>query len=392
MLHRRDLLKTSAYFAAASYSRILGANDRIRIGGMGVGGRATYLLGLVAKAENTEIVAVCDVSETRRMAAKTKFAPGGQVYLDYRELLERKDIDGVVIGAPDHWHIPMTLDAVAAGKDVYVEKPVSHNIAEGERAEKELAGSKQIVQVGYQQRSWPHFIQARDYIAAGNLGQITLVLTSWYQDYVVNMQAPVQVDPAGIDWKRFLGNAPEQPFDAQRYRNWRWFWDFGNGHLTDLHSHYGDVVHWCMGVDAPRSAQAAGSNYAIPQFECPDTIVASWDYPGFTLSYHGALNGSLDGGNIVFRGHRATMKLNRDGFAVYEEGKVRREITTWPPPELAVESHGDGTVAHMQNFLDCIRTRKSPNAGIGTSVAAARAAHLANSAYRSGTVWKAGVA
>jgi predicted dehydrogenase len=392
MLHRRDLLKTSAYFAAASYSRILGANDRIRIGGMGVGGRATYLLGLVAKAENTEIVAVCDVSEARRMAAKTKFAAAGQDYLDYRELLERKDIDGVVIGAPDHWHIPMTLDAVSAGKDVYVEKPVSHNIAEGERAEKELAGSKQIVQVGYQQRSWPHFIQAREYIAAGNLGQITLVLTSWYQDYVVNMQAPVQVDPTGIDWKRFLGNAPEQPFDAQRYRNWRWFWDFGNGHLTDLHSHYGDVVHWCMGVDAPRSAQAAGSNYAIPQFECPDTIVASWDYPGFTLSYHGALNGSLDGGNILFRGHRATMKLNRDGFAVYEEGKVRREITTWPPPELAVESHGDGTVAHMQNFLDCIRSRKAPNAGIGTSVASARAAHLANSAYRSGTVWKAGVA
>jgi predicted dehydrogenase len=296
----------------------------------------------------------------------------------------------VVIGSPDHWHVPMTLDAVAAGKDVYVEKPVSHSIAEGERAERELTGSKQIVQVGYQQRSWPHFIQARDYIAAGNLGQITMVLTSWYQDYLVNLQAPIAIDPTSIDWKRFLGSAPDQPFDALRCRHWRWFWDFGNGHLTDLHSHWGDVVHWCMGVDAPRSAQASGSRNAIPQFECPDTISASWEYPGFTLSYHGALNGSLDGGNIVFRGHRASMKLNRDGYAVYEEGKVRRELTAWPAPELAVESQGDGTVAHMQNFLDSMRSRKAPHAGIGTSVAAARAAHLANAAYRTGTVWKAG--
>jgi predicted dehydrogenase len=390
MLYRRDLLKTSAFLTAASYNRILGANERIRVAGLGVGGRATYLLGLVAKSENTEIVAVCDVSEPRRLAAKQKFSPNGQDYLDYRTVLGRKDVDGVVIGAPDHWHIPMTLDAVAAGKDVYVEKPVSHNVAEGERAERAVLASKQIVQVGYQQRSWPHFMEARDYIAAGKLGQITLVLTSWYQDYVVNLRTPVQVDPATIDWKRFLGNAPDQPFDSLRCRHWRWFWDFGNGHLTDLHSHYGDVVHWCMEQDAPRSAQATGNRNAIPQFECPDTIAASWDYPGFTLLYNGALNGSLDGGNIVFRGHRATMKLNRDGFAVYEEGKVRRELTAWPPPELTVQSEADGTIAHVQNFLDCMRSRKAPNAGIRAAVAASRAAHLANSAYRSGTVWKSG--
>ena len=389
MLDRRDLLKASAFFTAASYNRTFGANDRIRIAGLGVGGRATYLLGLVAKAENIEIVAVCDVSEPRRLAAKQKFAPTGQDYLDYRTVLERKDIDGVIIGAPDHWHVRMMLDAISAGKDVYVEKPASHNIAEGERAEKEVLASKQIVQVGYQQRSWPHFIQAQDYIAAGKLGQITLVLTSWYQDYVTNLQTPVEIDPATIDWKRFLGRAPDQPFDALRCKHWRWFWDFGNGHLTDLHSHYADVVHWCLGQYAPHSAQATGSRNAIAQFECPDTVAASWEYPGFTILYHGALNGSLGGGNIVFRGHRATMMLNRDGFAVYEEGKVRRELTTWPPPELAVESQGDGTIAHVQNFLDCIRSREAPNAGIRTSVAAARAAHLANAAYRSGTVWKA---
>jgi predicted dehydrogenase len=386
MIERRDFLRASAVWTAASYCRIWGANERVRIAGLGVGGRASYLLTLAAKVENTETVAVCDVSEPRRLAAKEKFAPGGKDYLDYREVLGRNDIDAVVIGAPDHWHVPMTIDAVTAGKDVYVEKPVSHTIAEGERVEKAVLASKQIVQVGYQQRSWPHFIQARELIASGGLGPVTLVLTSWYQDYIT-MAAP-QVDAAKIDWKRFLGSAPAQPFDALRCVRWRWFWDFGGGHLTDLYSHYGDVVHWCMNQYAPRSAQAAGSRNALPQFECPDSINASWDYPGFTLVYNGALNGSLDGGNIVFRGHRASMKLNRDGFAVYPEGKVQREMTNWPEPELAVKSAGDGTIAHVQNFVDCVRSRKPPNAHVTPAVAIARAAHLANTAYRTSTVWK----
>jgi predicted dehydrogenase len=381
-MQRRDLLKASVAWTAASYGRVWGANERIRLAGLGVGGRATYLLGLAAKAENTEIVAVCDVSEPRRLAAKAKFAPSGKEYLDYREVLERRDIDAVVIGSPDHWHVPMTVDAVQAGKDVYVEKPISHSIEEGERVEKAVLNSKQIVQVGYQQRSWPHFIQAREVITAGQLGQITLVLTSWYQDYVSNLKTPPQMDPSKIDWKRFLGSAPDQPFDVMRCTNWRWFWDFGGGHLTDLFSHYGDVVQWCMGQYAPRSARATGSRFALPQLECPDTINAAWNYEGFTLVYDGALNGSLDGGNIIFRGHRAMMKLNRDGFAVYPEGQVTRELTRWPEPELAARSQADGTIAHMQNFLDCVRSRKAPNAAIGAAVAIARTAHLANAAYR----------
>ncbi len=386
---RRDLLKASAVWTAASYSRVLGANERIRIGAIGVGGRATYLLGLVSKAENTGIVAVCDVSETRRLAAKEKFAPTGKDYLDYRDLLERSDIEAVVIGAPDHWHVPMTVDAVKAGKDVYVEKPVSHTVEQGELVENVVLSSKQVVQVGYQQRSWPHFVQAREMVAEGRLGQISLVLTSWYQDYVSNMQAPPKLDPSKVDWKRFLGSAPDQAFDPLRYARWRWFWDFGGGHLTDLYSHYGDVVQWATGQYAPRSAQAAGNRNAISQFECPDTINAAWEYPGYTMVYNGALNGSLEGGNIVFRGHRATMKLNRDGFAVYAEGKVQRELTNLPEPELAVKSTADGTIAHIQNFLDCVRSRQAPNASIRPAVAIARAAHLANTAWRTGKIWTA---
>jgi predicted dehydrogenase len=388
-MQRRDLLKASAAWTAASYGRILGANERIRIAGLGVGGRATYLLGLVAKAENTETVAVCDIAETRRLVARDRFAAAGEAYLDYREVLDRSDIDGVVIGSPDHWHVPMTMDAVRAGKDVYVEKPVSHTAAEGEEVEKAVISSKQIVQVGYQQRSWPHFLQAREIVAGGNLGQISLVLTSWYQDYVVNSQTLPKVDPSKIEWRRFLGSAPDQPFDAMRYVRWRWFWDFGGGHLTDLYSHYGDVAQWYMNQYAPLSAQASGNRSALPQFECPDTINAAWNYPGFTVVYSGALNGSLEGGNIIFRGHRATMKLNRDGFSVYPEGKVQRELTHWPEPEIAVKSSADGTIAHVQNFLDCMRSRKVPNASISPAVSIARAAHLANTALRKGTIWSA---
>jgi predicted dehydrogenase len=389
IMQRRDLLKASVAWTAASYGRILGANERVRIAGLGVGGRATYLLGLVAKVEDTEIVAVCDVAESRRLAAREKFAPAGKDYLDYREVLARSDIDAVVIGSPDHWHVRMTVDAVGAGKDVYVEKPVSHTIAEGELVEKAVTGSKQIVQVGYQQRSWPHFLQAREIVAGGKLGQISLVLTSWYQDYVVNSQTPPKMDASKIDWKRFLGSAPDQPFDALRCMRWRWFWDFGGGHLTDLYSHYGDVVQWYLEQYAPLSAQAIGNRDALPQFECPDTINAAWNYPGFTVVYNGALNGSLEGGNIMFRGHRATMKLNRDGFSVYPEGKVQRELTHWPEPEIAVKSAADGTIAHVQNFLDCVRSRRAPNAPIRPAVAIARAAHLANTAWRKGTVWTA---
>jgi len=199
------------------------------------------------------------------------------------------------------------------------------------------------------------------------------------------MRGPVPaVDSARLDWKRFLGSAPAQAFDALRYLRWRWFWDFGGGHLTDLYSHYGDVVQWYMGQTAPRAAQAMGGRFAIPQFECPDTMNATWEYDGFHTHYHGALNGSLDGGNIIFRGSRATLKINRDGFAVYPEGVVKRELTVWPEPETAVRSAADGTIAHMQNFLDCVRSRRQPNAAIPGAVAIARAAHLGNRAYRTG--------
>jgi predicted dehydrogenase len=383
--NRRDFLRNSAIITALATDRILGANDRIRIAGLGTGGRCTYLLSLAAKA-GAEIVALCDVYEPHRLAVKEKLAPNARAdYVDYRAVLDRNDIVAVVIGSPDHWHVPMTTDAIHAGKDVYVEKPVSHTIEEGARLEKVVASSRQVIQVGYQQRSWEHFQAGREIVTGGKLGKITLVLASWYQDYLNRLGGTPSVDTQKLDWKRFLGSAPEQPFDALRFTKWRWFWDFGGGHLTDLFSHYGDVIHWYMGQDSPKAAQTMGGRDAIPQFECPDTINAVYDYPGgFNVVYDGSLVGSLEGGNIVFRGSRAMMKINRDGFAVYPEGVVPFEKTQYPEPEIAMRSLGDGTVDHMRNFLDCVRSRKTPNADVKSAVAAARAAHLGNLAYRRG--------
>lgn len=381
--NRRSFLNAGAA-AALSYGRILGANERVRVAGLGTGNRGTYVMSLAVKA-GVDVVAVCDIYGPRRAAAREKLSPAAQEYVDYREVLDRKDVDAVFIGSPDHWHVPMTIDAVKAGKDVYVEKPVSHTIEEGQRLETALADSRQVVQVGYQQRSWEHFKMGREVVASGKLGKVTLILTSWYQNYLTRTDFNPKIDTAQLDWKRFLGSAPDQPFHPLRYTKWRWFWDFGGGHLTDLYSHYGDVIHWYMGEQTPLAAQAMGSRSSIPQFECPDTINACYSYPtGFNVVYNGALNCALDAGNILFRGTRAMMKINRDGFAVYPEGAIAYEKTTYPEPEISMRSLGDGTVDHVKNFLDCVRSRKAPNAGVSSSVAIARAAHLGNMAYRKG--------
>ena len=232
--HRRQFV-TAALATAASYGRILGANERIRVGAIGTGGRGQYLLSQLKLAEGNEIVACCDVYEPRRLEAKTKYgAADARDYLDYREVLERKDIDAVVIGAPDHWHVPLTMAAVGAGKDVYCEKPVTHTIAEGAPLIAAVRESNRVVQIGLQQRSWEHFAQARQEIHDGRLGQVTLIRTYWYQNHIPSMGRTPSFDMAKLDWKRFLGTAADRAFDADQFGNWRWYWDFGGGAMTDL--------------------------------------------------------------------------------------------------------------------------------------------------------------
>jgi predicted dehydrogenase len=368
---------TTGLTALAS-TRILGANDTIRVGVMGAGGRMSDLL---SDADHTnasyQIVAVSDVYGPRRDAVKAR--PNGQAattHLDYREVLQQ-DIDAVIIASPDHWHVRMAADAVAAGKDVYLEKPVTHTLEEGATLTRAVRSSKQILQCGMQQRSWSHFRDAVELIQGGSLGRVVQVRTYWWQNYNGH-GVPKPIDTQALDWKQWLGGAPDQLFSEEKFYRWRWFWNFGGGAMTDLFTHWIDVVHWAMKADQPRQVQMLGDKYIFEQWDCPDTVQAALRYPGFDVVYEGMMASSIDDGGLEFRGTDATLKINRSGFSLSHEDVPRKDN-----PVVKADSFRDGTVDHMQNFFDCIKNRKEPNAPVETGVAAARAGQIANQAYLS---------
>lgn len=378
-----------ALMTAASYSRVLGANDKVRVAAIGTGGRCQYLMSLFNRAGGNDITAVCDVYEPRALQAQSKYAPQASLENDYRRVLERKEIDAVVIGAPDHWHVTMTVDAVGAGKDVYCEKPVTHTLEEGERLINAVKASKQVVQTGTQQRSWAHYKRAKEIIAAGTLGQITFIRTYWYQNHLNSAAHPPQIDLAKLDWKQFLGPVADRPFQADHYANWRWYWDFGGGAFTDLFIHWVDVVHWFTGEDRPVRATASGTRAILKLRETPDTMSCALTYPSSIVEFDCALLGYIEGGGILFRGDKGAMRLHRTGFSVYNE--LPRYSENYEPDAVAeqMKSTGDGTLDHVKNFLDCMRSRQTPNAPVEVGVSAARAGHVANLAVRGSGVWNA---
>ena len=360
-----------------------GANNRIRVGVIGTGGRARGLMSLLKRLPGNDMVAVCDVYEPRLLQAAEIAGPSVVKHVDYHRLLDDRQIDAVLVGAPDHWHKQMTLDAVAAGKDVYVEKPISHSIAEGAEMVSAVEASKQIVQTGTQQRSWEHFILGKQLIDAGKLGQITFVHTYWYQHARAGNYAPVTMEK--LDWKRWLGPAPDQPFKPERFYQWRHYWDFGGGCITDLMTHWIDVVQWYMDVDAPASAAATGRSYNLKIWEAPDTVNATLEFPkNFMAAYLGTYVSRVDDGGLEFRGELGTLKVDRARLAFYRDEAPYAAGTLTPEPEILVRSSGDGSITHLQNWLDCIRSRKTPNAPIRVGHAAARTSHITNMALRSG--------
>lgn len=381
---RRSFLVASGLTALGS-TRALGANEKIRVGVIGAGGRMRQLLGSADSSGTPfEIVAVSDVYTPRRDEVKARAnATEATTHTDFREVLDNKTIDAVFIATPDHWHVRIAAAALAAGKDVYLEKPVTHTLEEGATLQKAVRSSKQILQCGMQQRSWSHFSNAVSLIQGGTLGKVTQVRTYWWQNYGFSW-VPKPVDVAQLDWHQWLGGAPDQPFSLEKYFRWRWFWNFGGGAMTDLFAHWIDVVHWAMKEDEPSMAFMLGDRYTYKTWDCPDTIQAAFRYPGFDVVYEGMMASSIDDGGLEFRGTEATLKINRSGMSVYHEGlKGDRN------PILKEESFEDGTVAHMRNFFDCMKTRKDPNAPVEAGIACARAGHIGNLAFHHGgkTSW-----
>ncbi len=384
-LSRRNFLKSTTagvtVTTALSYSNVLGANERIRLGAIGTGGRCRSLMNHAKVHPDVTFTAICDVYEPR-MGDALEHAPQAKQYRDYRALLDDKTVDAVIIGSPDHWHAKMTTDAVNAGKDVYVEKPVTHTLEEGAPLIKAVEASRRVVQTGTQQRSWEHFILGKQLVDNGALGQITAVRMWWYQNYYART-APKELNYAKFDQKAWLGNAPAQEISALKYRTWRWFWDFGGGALTDLMSHWIDVVHWYTGSPTPVSAMTTGQRYLLKELECPDTITCVLDYPkNFSATYLGQMASSVDDGGLELRGTKATMKLDRSVLTIHPEGGETDSKFGEIKPSVVIRSRADGTIAHIRNWLDCIKSRQTPTANIRVAVECARAAHIGNLALR----------
>src|SRR5262249_23309949 len=256
---RRSFIIASG-LTALSATRILGANDTLRIGVIGAGGRMNDLLNAAEKAGGVQFTAVRDVDAPHIDAVKQRTSgKDATTHVDYREVLQQ-NVDAVMIASPDHWHVRMAVDALNAGKDVYLGKPVTHTIEEGSALTKAVRTNKKILQCGMQQRSWTHFRDAVDLIQGGSLGRVPQVRTYWWQNYNAwTNRKPI--DAKLLDWRQWLGGAPDQPFSEDKYYLWRWYWNFGGGAMTDLFTHWIDVVHWAMKADQPQLVHMLGDKY-----------------------------------------------------------------------------------------------------------------------------------
>jgi predicted dehydrogenase len=395
--NRRQFLAQAGAGAvlAAGYgatARGFAANETINIGCIGTGGRCRRLMASLPNIEGVRVTAVCDVWDEHLRQGKELADEKAFATKDYHELLARKDVDAVIIGAPDHWHVPLTIDACAAGKDVYVEKPLTHELSEGKAVVAAQNKHHRIVQVGTQQRSMPHIQKAREIVRSGRLGEVVKVHLTWNRNSQRTRNRKPDIDAKTVDWKRFLGNAPTQPFDPYRFRNWRWFWDFGGGIFTDLMVHWIDVAHWLLDLQTPRFAASIGDfNMARDLWETPDTVQTLLKYkPGVQAYFEGTFSNARHGAMIEFMGTEATLYIDRGRYEIHPERTSKlgySEMVLGSGPRGAdFYDKPDGETLHLANWIECIRSRKTPHAPAEAGVTGAAAAHLANLSLRNGSV------
>ena len=401
--NRREFLEQlglASGLVLAGYSataRGFAANETLNIGCIGTGGRCQALMRALKEVSGVRVTAVCDIWDKHLASGKQLADSGAFATKNHHELLARNDVDAVIIGTPDHLHVPITVDACAAGKDVYVEKPLTHDLAEGAAVIHAQNEYRRIVQVGTQQRSMPHFQKAFDIVKSGQLGDIHKVHLTWNRNQPRWNRDRYDVDPATVDWKQFLGAAPEQPFDEYRFRNWRWFWDFGGGILTDLMVHYVDVAHWFLALDHPQTATTIGDTFkAKGLWETPDTVQTLLQYPDRELQvyFEGTFVNARNAAMLEFMGTDATLYLDRGRYEIHPERNKKiaySELILGSGPRGAdFYDQPKGDVLHLANWIECVRSRQKPNCPAEAGVSAASAAHLANTALRTGQVahWK----
>lgn len=409
-IHRRTFAKTAAAGAATAVAarRAWGANERIRVGFIGLGNRGDQVLDGFLPQKDAEVVAICDIHAPYLDFAAKKIGGSPERYHDYRRLLDRKDIDAVVVATPDHWHALQTIYACQSGKDVYVEKPLSVCVAEGRKMVEAVHRYNRVAQVGTMRRSTPLFQEVAELIRKGGIGQVTLVRAFHVQnEWPKGIGNPPNEDPPpGFDWDAWLGPAPKRPYNKNRtFYRFRWFYDYSGGQLTNFGVHYLDMIHWALGQNAPLSVAALGGKFAISDNrEVPDTMEVMWHYPGDTLVTFSQFNATAAPGSMIrnceieFRGTKGTLYLLTNGYEVVPDNltpnefpartptdrNLERAYRTGSKPAIAPRS-GKGTAPtslHARNFLDCVRSRETCSCDIEVGHRDTSAALIANIAHK----------
>ncbi len=390
-MKRRTFLVGGAFAAGAA-----GANDRVNIAVIGVGGRGRAHVGYIAKQPNAKVAAVCDVNQaqTERAVALADKAQNSKpkVYEDMRKVFEDKDIDAVSIATPNHWHSLATIWACQAGKDVYCEKPASYNIWESQRMVAAARKYNRMVQVGMQSRSTEHKMRAMELLHGGALGKLYLSKGLCFKRRPSIGHTPDEAVPAGVNWDLFLGPAAMTPYSKNRHvYNWHWFWNTGNGDIGNQGIHEMDIARWGLGADLPKAAVSTGGKYVYnDDQETPNTQLASFDYGDAEIVFEvrglptgGEADLAPSGPNFVgnlFYGEKGFMAVDHTGFRIYLGDK--RE----PGESMKAAGRGDETIAHFANFIDAIKSRKRENLRGEVAIGAESAilVHLANTSYRLG--------
>ncbi|MEO8369871.1 MAG: Gfo/Idh/MocA family oxidoreductase [Candidatus Solibacter sp.] len=351
-----------------------GANDRLSYGLIGSGGRGRYLQTNFQKL-GAQCVAIAEVYD-RNVEASLKITPEAKSFTDYHELLAQPGIDAVVVATPDHQHAPCLFAALDAKKDVYLEKPMSHSIEESQRMIQAVRKTDRIVQIGMQRRSAPAVIEAKKVFDSGILGKVTLAKPMWNW----NVSKPLDNTPlpGKLDWKRFLGKAKERDLEPMRFRSWRYFWDYSGGNMTDQGTHLMDVVQWFTGAGFAKSAISFGQKAKNTGSEVPDVFTAVFEYEKlmatWTLNYCNSYDNDW---SVMFQGDQGTMILNTAGYKIWAEPWLKNPT---PVKEMAAPIPIE---PHIQNFMDCVKSREQPNAPVEVGASAVSAPHLANVAFHS---------
>lgn len=397
---RRDFFKTTAVGAAAVWTadsaRGVAPSDQLGVGVIGLGRQGLFNMRKFMEFPDFRIRALCDVYAPH--VAKGKEIADVDTHHDFREVLERKDVDVVLISTPDHWHALQTILACQAGKDVYVEKPTSVFVVEGRKMVEAARKYERVVQVGTQQRSGRHFRKAVDIIRSGDLGKITAIRCwNFGNSFPEGIGNPPDGDPPpGLDWDLWLGPAPWRPFNPNRFgvapdrwSTFRYFWDYAGGVMTDWGVHLLDIVQWATGQAAPLTVAASGGKFGVrDNRETPDTLTAVYEYPGFICTYenrdcnaHGI---NEHGYGIEFYGSEGTLFIDRSGFKITPQ--VRRVGEDRIPRMYSMEfpNVNDNNHDHVADFLRCIRSRQRPVSDIEVGHRSTTTCLLANISYRVG--------